>query len=227
MANICIIMGESGTGKSTSIKGLDPKETVVLNLLSKRLPFKGSLAMYNAENKNIFNVDSSDKIVNLVGIIDQKLAHIKNLIIDDCSYLMRKEQFARAKERGFDKFVDIALHMQQVIAACERSRDDLNVFIMFHVEPVMDRTTMVGYKIATVGKMVDQSYNPVEVVPVVLFADTTFDEHGKATYQFITRRKTSDNVVIPAKSPDGMFDSETIPNDLSLVVKAMNDYYNG
>lgn len=102
MANVCMILGPSGTGKSTSIKGLNPKETVVLNVLRKRLPFKGSNSIYNTENKNLFPVDDYAQIVNLLGSVDTKAPHIKNVIIEDMTYIMRKEFFKRAKETGLN-----------------------------------------------------------------------------------------------------------------------------
>lgn len=103
MSNFVLILGKSGTGKSTSIKSLDPKETVVINVLGKRLPFKGSMAMYNTENKNLFKVKDWNSICNLLTSIDEKAKHVKNVIIDDACYIMREEFFDRSKERGFDK----------------------------------------------------------------------------------------------------------------------------
>ena len=130
MANIVLIMGASGTGKSTSIKTLDPKETVVFNVLRKRLPFKGSKASYNTENKNIFNIDSYDTIISYLQSIDKNATHVKNIIIDDITYVMRKEYFKTAKQTGFNKFVDMASHFQSIISTAENLRDDLNVFLM-------------------------------------------------------------------------------------------------
>ena len=100
MANIVIVLGKSGTGKSTSIKGLNPKETVVLNTLKKRLPFKGSAKLYNAENKNLFNIEEYTKVVSFLKTISEKAQNVKNIVIDDMIYIMRKEYFARAKETG-------------------------------------------------------------------------------------------------------------------------------
>lgn len=100
MANICMLLGKSGTGKSTSVKGLDPKETVVINVLGKRLPFKGSQGLYNAQNNNLFQRDDYQQIVTLLGQIDKSAIHVKNVIIDDMIYVMRKEYFKRAKETG-------------------------------------------------------------------------------------------------------------------------------
>lgn len=83
MANAIIILGKSGTGKSTSIKTLDPKETVVLNVLGKRLPFKGSQSVYNTENKNLFRVDDYIQTINMLQSIDKSALHVHNVIIDD------------------------------------------------------------------------------------------------------------------------------------------------
>ena len=225
MANVCMILGPSGTGKSTSIKGLDPKETVVLNVLRKRLPFKGSNNIYNAENKNLFPVDDYTQIVNLLETINKKATHVKNVIIEDMTYIMRKEFFKRAKETGYGKFTEIAQHFQQVISTCENMRDDINVFFILHSEAIQSDKTTVGYKVSTVGAMIDSQYNPVEVVPMVLYSAIKYDDKGNASYGFYTHRCMEGTVEIPAKSAEGLFDEDFIPNDLGLVIKAMNEYY--
>lgn len=225
MANICMILGPSGTGKSTSIKTLDPKETVVLNVLRKRLPFKGSSSVYNAENKNLFNVDEYTQIINLLNSIDQKAPHVKNVIVEDMTYVMRKEYFKRAKETGYGKYTELAQHFQQVISTCENMRDNINVFFILHSEPVISDKAIIGFKVSTIGAMIDNQYNPVEVVPMVLYSAIKYDEKGVATYGFYTHRCMEGVVEIPAKSPADMFDADFIPNDLGLVVKAMTEYY--
>lgn len=220
-----MILGPSGTGKSTSIKGLDPKETVVLNVLRKRLPFKGSGSIYNVENKNLFNVDEHTQIVNLLNSIDQKAPHVKNVIVEDMTYVMRKEYFKRAKETGYGKYTELAQHFQQVISTCENMRDNINVFFILHSEAIVSDKAIIGYKVSTIGAMIDNQYNPVEVVPMVLYSAIKYDEKGVATYGFYTHRCMEGIVEIPAKSPADMFESDFIPNDLGLVVKAMNEYY--
>ena len=225
MANVCLILGPSGNGKSTSIKTLDPNETVIFNVLKKRLPFKGSKTLYNAESKNMFNVDSYDTIISYLQSIDKNVMKVKNIIIDDCTYIMRKEYFKTAKQTGFNKFVDMAAHFQSIISTAENMRDDINFFMMMHCEEVMSDNTIVGYKPSTVGKLIDSSYNPIEVVPILLFAKVKYDDKGNASYGFYTHRCMEGAVEIPAKSPDGMFEDDYIPNDLGAVVQAMNEYY--
>lgn len=225
MANCSIILGKSGTGKSTSIKGLNPKETVVINTLKKRLPFKGSQSLYNAENKNLFNLDDYTQVIAYLQSISEKALHVKNVVLDDSIYTMRKEYFRRAKESGYGKYTDLAAHFQQIISTCESLRDDLNVFFVLHSEDVVSDGAIVGYKVSTVGKLLDSQYNPVEVVPVVLYSAIKYDEKGNAAYGFYTHACKEGSVEIPAKSPDGMFEEDFIQNDLGYVVTKMNEYY--
>lgn len=226
MANICMLLGKSGTGKSTSIKTLDPKETIVINTLKKRLPFKGSASMYSVENKNLFQKEDYLEVISLLRNISEKGISIKNIILDDMIYIMRKEYFKRAKETGYGKYTELAQHFQQIISTCEGLRDDLNVFFILHSEDVQSDKTTVGYKVSTIGQLVDNQYNPVEVVPMVLYSAIKYDDKGNPQYGFYTHRCMEGTVEIPAKSPDGMFEQDFIPNDLGMVVKSMNEYYN-
>lgn len=226
MANIGIILGKSGSGKSTSLKTLNPDETVVFNVLKKRLPFKGSRELFNTEKNNFFNMDSLPDLMNYLQSISDNAPHVKTVVIDDAIYLMRKEYFKRAKEAGYTKYTELAQHFQQLISLCENMREDMNVFLLLHSEDVISDNSIIEYKVSTIGKLLDSQYNPVEVVPIVLYSSVIYDEHGKASYGFFTHRHKEGTTVIPAKSPDGMFDQDFIPNDLGAVVKAIDAYYN-
>jgi hypothetical protein len=151
---------------------------------------------------------------------------VKNIVLDDIIYVMRKEYFSRAKESGYGKYTELDSHFQQIISTCESLRQDLNVFFILHSEDVISDSSVTGYKVSTIGKLLDTQYNPVEVVPMVLYAYVKYDEKGKPTYGFYTHATKEGNVEIPAKSPEGMFEEDFIPNDLGLVVEAMNKYYN-
>ena len=225
MSNIIMLLGKSGTGKSTSIKGLDSKETVVINVLGKRLPFKGSNSLYNKENKNLFQRDTYTDIISLIQNISDKAANVKNIILDDFIYVMRKEYFSRAKETGYGKYTELAQHFQQIISTCEKLRDDLTVFMILHSEDVQSDKVTTGYKVSTVGNLVDNCYNPLEVVPMVLYSSVKYDDKGNIEYGFYTHRCKEGVIEIPAKTPDEMFEEDFIPNDLGYVVKKMNEYY--
>ena len=83
MSNFAIVLGDTGSGKSTSIKSLNPKETVIINVLGKRLPFKGSNSMYNAENKNLFVMSDYNSVLNMLDAINNNAPHVKNVVLDD------------------------------------------------------------------------------------------------------------------------------------------------
>ena len=226
MANVVMLLGKTGTGKTTSIRTLNPKETIIINVLGKKLPFKGSDSSYNSEEKNLFRVEDYQQMINLLQACD-KQPHIKNIILDDCIYIMRKEYFKRAKETGYGKYTELAQHFQQIISTCEQMRGDINVFMVLHSEDVQSDKTTVGYKVSTIGQLIDNQYNPMEVVPMVLYSAIKFDEKGKPTYGFYTHATMEGTIQIPAKTPNEMFEDDFIPNDLGAVVKAMNEYYGG
>ena len=224
MANVVMLLGKSGTGKSTSIKTLNPEETVIINVLGKKLPFKGSGALYSTEKKNLFRIEDYQQMINLLQACNGQ-PHVKNIILDDCIYIMRKEYFKRAKETGYGKYTELAQHFQQIISTCEQMREDINVFMILHSEDVQSDKVIVGYKVSTIGQLIDNQYNPMEVVPMVLYSAIKFDEKGKPTYGFYTHATMEGTIQIPAKTPNEMFDEDFIPNDLGAVVKAMNEYY--
>lgn len=225
MSNLVLVMGESGSGKSTSIKSLDPKETVIFNILGKRLPFKGSAASYNETNKNLFKVDNWQTVINYLNSISASAPHIKNVVLDDAIYIMRTEFFDRSKERGFDKYNELADHFRRIIATCSSLRDDLNIFMLLHVESVEADGSIIGYKSSSVGKLLDKMYRPEENTAITLFAQPKFDDKGKASYGFYTHKMKVNGVELPSKTPEGMFEEDWIPNDLGLVVKSMKEYY--
>lgn len=227
MSNLVIILGPTGSGKSTSIKNLDPKETMILALkdIDKALPFKGSRKLYNAENKNYFALNSYSEIISYMESASKNLKNIHNIVIEDATYIMRTEFFNRVSEVGYNKFTELADHFRKIIAKGSALRSDINVFLLLHTDTVTQDGNLVGYKAATVGKLLDSQYNPLESVTVTLFAQPKFDDNGNPIFGFWTRKKKIGDVELPCKSPDGMFEDEFIPNDLALVVKAMNEYY--
>ena len=111
-----------------------------------------------------------------------------------------------------------------MISTCEDMRSDIIVFFMLHAEEVESDNTIIGYKVKTIGKLLDQQYNPIEVVSMVLFSDIRFDEKGNADYGFYTHATMNGGIRIPAKTPEGMFKEDWIPNDLGIVVKAIREY---
>ena len=216
------IVGPTGTGKSTSVKHLDPKETYIINVAKKELPFKGAEKLYNSENKNYKEVDDANEITRLLRTISEKAPHIKNIIIEDSNYIMGFNMLARATEIGFTKFTVMAKEMVELFREARKLRDDLKVFYFTHPEAIEDGGEIVGYKIKTAGKLIDNQIVLEGLLTVCLYTHVEESKDGTATYNFVTNRFKK----YPAKSPDGMFADIKIPNNLQEVVKAIDEYYN-
>lgn len=224
MGKILIVVGPTGSGKSRSIKNLDPSQTVVINILKKDLPFKGSRSMYSTQAQNLANFDTWDNIVGFIGYVSNDRPEVTTLVIDDARYIVEKELFKRAKETGYGKFTEMAAHFQKIIEAAENARDTLNVVLMMHDDDVISDGVVVAKKVKMSGKMIEDHYNPLEVVPICLYCKPSL-EKGQTVYQFYTHKAIIGTAEIPAKTPEGMFDTDTIPNDLAVVFQAMDNYY--
>lgn len=216
------IVGPTGSGKSTSIKHLDPKETYIINVAKKELPFKGADKLYNAENKNYKEVDDAVEITRLLHVISEKAPHIKNIIIEDSNYIMGFAMVEKATEVGFTKFSIMARDMVELFKEARKLRDDLKVFYFTHPETIEDAGEVVGYKIKTAGKLIDNQIVLEGLLTVCLYTFVEENKDGSCTYNFLTNRYRK----YPAKSPDGMFDSVKIPNNLQLVSDTIDNYYN-
>ena len=225
MSNLVIVLGASGSGKSTSIKTLKPEETVVLNVLGKDLPFKGSRTNYTREKLNLIQTSKWDSIISMMQSISKNKPDIHNIVIDDAIYIMRTEFFDRCKEKGYDKYNELADHFRRLISEGNSLRNDITVFMMLHTEPIEADGSIIGYKATTIGKLLDKQYNPVESVSVTLFAQPQYDEKGKPTFGFWTHPMKVNGIEIPAKTPDEMFEEDFIPNDLQYVINKMREYY--
>lgn len=199
MAIPVLILGESGSGKSTSMRNFEPDEISIFNVASKPLPFKKKLPKMNKAN---------------YAAIEKALSNPnkKAYVIDDSQYLMAFEMFDRAKETGYNKFTDMALNFRNLIQfIISGVPDDVIVYFLHHVE-----TTQEGkVKAKTVGKMLDEKLTLEGLFSIVLLCKTDGTEH-----KFITQ---SDGYTT-AKSPMDMFPIE-IDNDLKLVDKAIREYY--
>ena len=216
------IVGSTGTGKSTSIKHLDPKETYIINTAKKELPFKGSEKMYNADSKNYKEVDEITEITRLLKTISEKAPHIKNIVIEDSNYMMSFRMAEKATEVGYTKFTILAKDMVDLFREARKLRDDLKVFYFTHPEIIEDGGEIVGYKMKTSGKMLDNQINLEGLFTICLYTHVEEQKDGTASYSFITNRFKK----YPAKSPDGMFAEIRIPNNLKLVADTIDQYYN-
>ncbi len=147
MANLIALVAASGSGKSTSlfpnqqigIKGLDPKETVIINVASKPLPVRGALKMYPPDKKiseggNYVETSDATKIKGILEYIDKNRTDIKNVVIDDFTYIFSFDVMNRAKETGFTKWTELAGTVFQILNTTRTMRRDLNIICVNHAE---------------------------------------------------------------------------------------------
>lgn len=217
MSNLILILGQSGTGKSTSIKNMDSKDTFIIQAVNKPLPFKGFKKNYlimdkDGKGRRLVS-DNYDKIISCLKYLNND-KDIKNIIIDDFQYVISNEFMVRAKEKGFDKFTEMAQHYYMIIDVASRLREDLNIFFLSHNEQKEDGTS----KVKTIGKLLDEKITIEGLFTIVL---NTVIQDNKYYFQ------TQNNGFNTTKSPLGMFDEQLIENDLKLVTEKINEYYGG
>ena len=202
MAEIVMILGESGSGKSSSLRSFKSGEVCVFNVAGKRLPFQ------NDWGRNVIKKPSYEVIKR--GIRSGKF---RRYVIDDSQYLLAFDSFARASETGYGKFTDMAVNFYNLLQACRDAPDDAIVYFLHHSDT--DDKGFVRPK--TLGKMLDSQLNIAGLFTIVLIARTDGSE-----YWF----ETQSNGMSVAKSPMGLFEDTRIPNDLALVDSAIRAYYN-
>lgn len=192
-----LIMGESGTGKSTSLRNL--KNVGIINVYGKPLPFKSEL--------KTVNMDDCQKIIDKM-----KTAQSEIIVIDDFQGLLVTQFMGRAKENGYQKFTDMALGYYNVIRSVQTLPPEKRVYFLSHIE----RNGIGNEKVKTIGKLLDEKIT-VEGLFTVVLKTAVLDNK----YYFHTQNSGSDTV----KSPIGMFESDLIPNDLAEVDSVICTYY--
>lgn len=201
MAIPVMIMGASGSGKSTSLRNFSPEEIGIINVANKPLPFKTKLKTYAT--------DDYEKIIGALN--DPKLP--PSVAIDDCQYLMANEYMRSAKVTGYQKFVELAFNFWNLIQFVTTSiSNDRIIYFLAHTETDMNGCE----KMKTIGKMLDEKITLEGLFTIVLKTSVV---DGK--YQFRTQTNGSDTV----KSPMGMFENQLIDNDLKVVDTTIREYY--
>lgn len=196
-----LILGESGSGKTYSIKNLPPESTGLLMVEKNALPFR----------KSFPNMCKNAKYGQIVGSI-QKHA-FKRYVIDDSQYLMVNEFFDRAAEKGYEKYTDIGVHFRDLVHIVNsETPDDVIVYFLHHTETDPNTGKV---KAKTIGRMLDEKLTLEGTFNIVLKTQIENGEHC-----FVTQSNGFDTV----KSPEDMFPGK-IPNDLAFVDKAIREYY--
>ena len=215
MAFVIGLAGESGSGKSTSTRTLDPSGVFYIDCDKKGLPYKKWRELYNGEKKNYVATDAPAVVMNVLKHVneDEEYKHIKTVVIDTINGIMVAEEMRNAKVQGFGKWTDLAQYVWEIFDYCLTMRDDLTVVIIAHSITDSDDNGMVFTHIRTNGRKLEKIVLESKL-NVVLLAEC---KDGK--YIFHTRADRSS-----VKTPLGAFEEDEIPNDLNAVLKALEEY---
>ena len=215
MARVFGIEGESGGGKTTSLRTLDPNSTFFIDCDKKGLPWKGWREQYNGEKKNYIATDAPVTIMSCLKHIndDEQYKHIKVVVIDTINGVMVAEEMRNAKVQGFGKWTDLAQYVWEIFDYCLTMREDVTVIIVAHSITDTDDNGIVFTHMRTNGRKLEKIVLESKL-NVVLLAEC---KNGK--YIFHTKPDRSS-----VKTPLGAFEEDEIPNDMAAVLKALEEY---
>lgn len=210
MAIPVLLLGRSGSGKTYSLKNFSPDEVGVISVEKGRLPFKSDIKVTKLKSFSEEDISPAQMNAARYSWLEQIISKskVRTIVIDDSQYLLANELFDRAKEKGYEKFTDIAANFRNLIKFVnELPEDDKIVYFLHHSELDSDGKE----KVKTIGKMLDEKLCIEGCFDIVLYCQD---------YKFYTQS----NGQSVAKSPEGMFELE-IPNDLKFVDKTIREYY--
>lgn len=229
MSNVICLAGLSNTGKSTSLKYLEPSETFIVSCTNKQLQIPGFRKKYIKvsieDNKLVGNwLISNDyaRIAKILKVVSQSRPDIKTVVIDDLNYLLSNEIMNSAEEKGFDKFTRQAKNYYDIINNAQNLRDDLTVVMISHI--INDGTDMEPFwKLYTSGKMLDKTVNLDGLFSYIIYTDKYVDENDEVQYRFMTRTNGNDT----CRSVAGCFADKYIEPNMKLVIDTINKFESG
>lgn len=227
MADVSLILGESGSGKSRSIKNLPAKNTFIVNVVGqqKRLPFKGSGKLYkefdmDTGEGNLLTTRDWESIAKVLKYVSKKRKDIRFIVLDDNQYLSLFTYTSRINEKDWAKFNTITVNTVDMVDLLGSLREDIMVFILQHIENGASVEGKELIQAKTMGKFIKEKVTYEGLFTTVLLCDKEDKGDGKIEHFFWTRRGNS-----TVKTPEDMFEEQRIPNDLWLVAKAIHEYY--
>ena len=213
MSNVICIAGESGSGKTTSMRNLDPKTTLYIDCDKKGLSWKGWRKQYSEANKNYIKTDFASVVEQALRKADSDWKHIKVVVIDTINGLMVADEMRRSKEKGYDKWVDLAACVWDLVCHSYELRDDLTVIFTAHTQTDHDDGGYMFTRIKTSGKKLDK------ICLESKFTTVLISKCVDGKYKFETHANNS-----TAKSPLGAFEADEIDNDIVEVIKALEEF---
>ncbi len=213
MSKVICIAGESGSGKTTSMRNLDPKTTYYIDSDKKGLSWKGWRSQYNEENKNYCATDIPKDIMTILLGIQGSRADIKTVVIDTINGIMVGDEMRRCKEKGYDKWVDLAQCIWDIVEVSYKLREDLTIIFVAHTQTERDDSGFQFTRIKTSGKKLDK------ICLESKFTTVLMAKCSGGKYLFETQSNNS-----TAKTPMGAFTEKEIPNDITEVIKALEEF---
>lgn len=212
---VILIMGESGSGKTTSMRGLDPKTTMYIDCDKKGLAWKGWKQQYNTESKNYFACDDPDIVLTLLKRVNREdqFQHVTVCVIDTLNGMMVADEMRRSKEKGYDKWQDLAFSVYSIVDYALTVRENLTVIFTAHSQTDHDENGYLFTRTKTSGKKLDKIVLESKF-PVVLLAK---GDNGQYVFETHANHST-------AKTPLGAFEGNQIPNDITAVLEALKEY---
>ncbi|MFR5000654.1 MAG: hypothetical protein ACLUCU_09445 [Slackia sp.] len=199
MGVLVMVVGKSGSGKSTSLRNFEDGEAAIFNVAGKPLPFRKRLA--KADRCGYKSIEASLRANKL-----------RAYVVDDSTYLMQFSNFAKAKESGYGKFVDMAVEFERLLEAAMATNDDTVVYFLHH--PDVDERGNVKPK--SIGRMLDEKLCIEGLFPIVINCEVRNGQH-------VFSVEPDERGI--AKAPMDMFESAVFDNDLKAVDAAVREYW--
>ena len=215
MATVICIAGESGTGKTTSMRNVDPKTTMYIDCDKKGLSWKGWRNSFNEENKNYLKTDFPQVALQALQKVnaDKNFAHVQLVAVDTINGLMVADEMRRSKEKGYDKWQDLAQSIYDLIDYALTMRDDVTIVFVAHTQTDHDDNGYMFTRIKTSGRKLDK------ITLESKFSTVLISKCVDGRYLFETQANFS-----TAKSPMGAFESKEIDNDITAVIAALKEF---
>lgn len=213
MSKVIAIMGESGSGKTTSMRTLDPKTTYYIDADGKGLSWKGWRKQYNAENKNYTACDDAKVVRQYIKRLAEACPQIKVIVVDTINGLMVADEMRRSQEKGYDKWVDLAACVWDLVCEAHQYREDLTIIFTAHLQTERDDSGYTFSRIKTSGKKLDK------IVLESKFTTVLLAKCVNGRHLFETRANNS-----TAKTPMGAFEELEVENDMKKILEALEEF---
>lgn len=213
IGKVICIMGESGSGKTTSMRNLNPASTFYFDCDKKGLSWKGWKKQYNEENKNYLRTSDIKKVEQFIRAMNDRAPHIQTIVIDTINGIMIDDEFLRMKEKGYDKWQDLASSIWNLVDLANSLRGDLTVIFIAHSQTERDDNGYSFTRLKTSGRKLDKISLETKFTTVLLAKAV----NGRYIFETAANNST-------AKSPMGAFNDIAIDNDIIKVLETLEEF---